>query len=318
MLGRRSPSPSMVSTSGATPSRAVGVLVATAATAAIVATSTLAGCSLPAPPEAGGDRGAGDEPVTTVTTASLVRVVDGDSIEVDIDGEIVDVRLLAINAPELFGPSAEGGPDTRTCNGEAAKDTLDGLLGDGPLTLVGDRTDRFGRRLASVIVDGMPVGPEMINRGWALATGDDGDRAAGFEDRSGRDRMKQAAAEGRGMWGPQCGQAAKPGPVLGEWQIDPPGPDGERLTDEWVSIVNRSESTIDLAGWVIRDHTTSNRFPLTGALRPGRTLTIRTGSGLSSDTDLHLGERFPVWSNNGETVLLVDPAGVIADRAFID
>ncbi len=313
----------MLSRRSVEPICGIGLVVAAAA---LVSSSMLLGCSLPSIPGVDDSQASGAGDPTTQIGASadgprsvpLLRVVDGDSIEVEVDGETVSVRLIGYNAPELFAPTPDGGGDTRTCNGQAAKDTLAELLGDGPVTLVGDRTDRFGRRLASAMVDDLAVGREMIDRGWGLAIGDGDGRADGAEASADRDRMKRAAGDHRGMWGPRCGEAVQPGPAVEDWQVDPPGPDGDRLDEEWIGIVNRSEETIDLDGWVIRDATSSNRFPLRGSLRPGRSLTVRTGSGASTQTDLYLGESFPVWSNDGETVLLVDPAGVIASWAFID
>ncbi|MGB5758815.1 MAG: lamin tail domain-containing protein [Acidimicrobiales bacterium] len=306
------------------PIRGIGLVVATAA---LASTSMLVGCSLPSIPGVDGGQASGVGDPTARTGASadgassvqLLRVVDGDSIEVEVDGETVPVRLIGYNAPELFVPApVQGGGDTRTCNGQAAKDTLAELLGDGPVTLVGDRTDRFGRRLASVTVGDIAVGREMIDRGWGVAIGGGEGRTDGVDASADRDRMKRAAADRRGMWGPRCGEAVQPGPAVEDWEVDPPGPDGERLEAEWIGLVNRFEETIDLDGWVIRDATSSNRFPLRGSLRAGRSLTVRTGSGASTEAVLYLGESFPVWSNDGETVLLVDPAGVVASWAFID
>lgn len=241
--------------------------------------------------------------------AELLRVIDGDSVEVDLSGEAVEIRLIGYNAPELYGPAAGGGAQRRTCNGEAARAELAELLETGSLLIAGDGIDRFGRRLADVVVDDRSIRAEMIDRGWGLAT--DGDPG-------GRELMKRAADRGLGLWGDGCGSPVETGLEIGPVQVDPPGSDRDNLNDEWVTVVNRSTTPIDLDGWVIRDDTTGHRFALTGALEAEGVLTIRSGRGSDTATDRHLGETFPVWSNNGETVLLVDPAGVVAHWAFID
>lgn len=250
-----------------------------------------------------------------VEPAELVRVVDGDSVELTIDGSATDVRLADYNAPELYRPSASNSAadsrDERSCNGEAAKAALTDLLAGGSLGVVGDETDRFGRRLSDIqIADGRFVSAEMITQGWGLAVGADNDFA--------RAQMKQAAAARVGMWGPQCGSPLTTELVVGQTQVDPSGSDRDNLNDEWIQIENRSNATIDLAGWTIRDDTTGHRFPLAGSLGEGATMTVRSGSGRSTDSDFFLEETFPVWSNQGETVLLIDPNGVLAQWAFID
>ena len=63
----------------------------------------------------------------------LHRVVDGDSLEVELDGAIVDVRLVGYNAPELYGPG-QFGSGSRQCNGEAAALALVELLEGRSLT----------------------------------------------------------------------------------------------------------------------------------------------------------------------------------------
>jgi endonuclease YncB( thermonuclease family) len=242
--------------------------------------------------------------------ANLVRVVDGDSLELEIDGDVVDVRLQGINAPELFGD------DGATCNGTASKDALQDLVDGGELVVVGDEIDRFGRRLADVFVlvdgdstRGTSVVETMIANGRGLATGDVPELRA---------PMKQAAGAGVGLWGDGCGTGSSAALFISDSQVDPPGADRDNLNDEWVVIANASDSTVDLTGWVISDDTTGHRFPLDGALESGAELVVRTGAGARSDGNLHLGETFPVWSNRGETVLLTDPTGVVSSWAFID
>ena len=51
--------------------------------------------------------------------ATVVRIFDGDSFEAELDGEIVEVRMLGINAPEGF-----------ECHGDAARDRLRELTTD--------------------------------------------------------------------------------------------------------------------------------------------------------------------------------------------
>lgn len=247
-------------------------------------------------------------------SAALVRVVDGDSLEMLVDGEEVDIRLVGINAPELFVD------DTESCNGVAAKQALADLVEGQPLVLVGDETDRFGRQLADVVIVGQDgdgddaevrqsVSRRMIEAGHGLAIGDDPDN---------RRRMQTAAAEGEGLWSEDCGARTDAGLAIGEIQVDPPGSDRDNLNDEWVTVVNEGQETVPLSGWILSDDTTGHRFELDGSLGPGEQLVVRSGFGSRSDDDFHLNETFPVWSNSGETVLLTTPQGVVQAWAFVD
>lgn len=78
--------------------------------------------------------------------ARVVRVIDGDTIEVDVDlgfkiRQTVIVRLFGLNAPEL--PTPEG---------KAAKEWLTKQIENQTVTIrtVKDRKEKYGRYLAFV------------------------------------------------------------------------------------------------------------------------------------------------------------------------
>ncbi len=100
---------------------------------------------------------------------------------------------------------------------------------------------------------------------------------------------------------------------------DPPGPDDEVLVDEWIEIENTTDVPVDLAGWIVRDESTSNRLELPRfELDPGARVKVRTGCGSDTATDIHWCSDNGVWSNRGETALLLAPGGAIADVRFLD
>ena len=252
-------------------------------------------------------------PTTTTTSAGgveveVVRVIDGDSVEFLLESGQIEARLLGVNAPELFNES-----DEMTCNGGFAKSALEETLRSGTVALVGSGLDRFGRVLVEVLVDGISVQETMIASGWALATG---------EDRERRELMAEAADSNQGMFGPSCGLAETDQLLVSDVQADAPGNDRFNLAEEWVELHNSSDATLELSGWVLRDETTGHRFALDGSvLAPGAKLKVRSGarpeSGSYSDADVFLDESFPVWSNERETVLLIDPKGVVAQVKFL-
>jgi len=46
-------------------------------------------------------------------------------------------------------------------------------------------------------------------------------------------------------------------------------------------------------------------------LEPGESITIHTGSGTDTETDLYWGQESAVWNNDGDTVTLRDENGTI-------
>lgn len=289
--------------------RATGVGLASIGLALVLVMILVgAGCSVPSQ---GSAPEAVEVPASSGTTGSparVVRLVDGDSGWFEIDGAEVEVRLLGYNAPERF--EGDGGPPS--CNGAAAGDALAVLLdGADSVEVAGDETDRYGRLLADLVVDGRSAVDLLVAEGRGLAIGDD--------DPARRELMRAAADAHLGLWGDGCGTPAASGLEVATVEPDPPGRDEDDLNGEWVELVNRGSAPIDLAGWDIRDDSSSHRFDLdaAGTLDPGDRLVIRTGSGSSGRGELFLDSPSPVWSNRADTVLVIDPAGVVTAWAFV-
>jgi micrococcal nuclease len=144
------------------------------------------------PGRSGGDDDAAagtGEVVTTVT-----RVVDGDTVEVELEGETEDVRYIGVDTPESVAPG-----EPVECFGERAAEVNRRLVEGRRVRLVlgAERRDRYGRLLAYVFADEMLVNAELLRRGFArtLAIPPNTDRAERF------DRLEQQAANaGRGLW----------------------------------------------------------------------------------------------------------------------
>lgn len=100
--------------------------------------------------------------------AEVIRVVDGDTIDVEIGGREERVRLLGIDTPEVHVPDGES-PD---CFGAEASAYTAQLLGEGAAVrlerdVVG--RDDYGRLLAYVyrIEDGTMVNEALVRQGYA-------------------------------------------------------------------------------------------------------------------------------------------------------
>ena len=91
---------------------------------------------------------------------------------------------------------------------------------------------------------------------------------------------------------------------------DAEGDDGENLNGEYVVFENAGDEPVDLSGWTVADEAgRSYEFPSGFALDAGATVTLRTGSGTDTATDLYWGSGSPIWNNAGDTVTLSDADG---------
>lgn len=89
----------------------------------------------------------------------VVKVVDGDTIEVRIDGKLESVRLIGIDAPEIEGNTKE--------NGIESKNYLVNLIGNEKVRLEADETqddrDIYDRLLRYVFLkNGKMINEIMI------------------------------------------------------------------------------------------------------------------------------------------------------------
>jgi len=238
------------------------------------------------------------------TDAMVERVVDGDSLLVLVEGEPDEIRLIGINAPEFD-----------ECGADEARITLGEAQLFESVTLVGDRRDQFGRRLAYLFAGGEDVGLGLVGGGRAIATS---------TDHPGRDDYitaeGQARAEGFGLWAPAaCGRATNAAIEITFVRFDPPGPDGDDLGEEWLEIVNAGERAADLSGWTLRDESSANRyeFPEGSRIDPGFALVIATGCGEDAPQRLHWCADGPVWNNGGDMAMLLDEHGnVVSMRRY--
>ncbi|MFT3855819.1 MAG: thermonuclease family protein [Ilumatobacteraceae bacterium] len=98
--------------------------------------------------------------------ASVVRVVDGDTIDVTVDGREERVRLIGIDTPETVKPNTPV-----ECYGpEASKHTKELLPAGTPVHLERDLVarDDYGRLLSYVFrTDGLFVNRDLIDDGFA-------------------------------------------------------------------------------------------------------------------------------------------------------
>ncbi|MFC7401761.1 thermonuclease family protein [Citricoccus sp. GCM10030269] len=99
--------------------------------------------------------------------ATVVRVIDGDTLDAEVDGEVQRIRLLNVDTPETKHPEKPV-----QCLGPEATEFLQNLLAPGEqIELVYDveRTDRYDRTLAGVYKDESLVNADLAEAGLGVA-----------------------------------------------------------------------------------------------------------------------------------------------------
>ncbi|MDD3070223.1 MAG: lamin tail domain-containing protein [Methanoculleus horonobensis] len=87
---------------------------------------------------------------------------------------------------------------------------------------------------------------------------------------------------------------------------------GLDLQEERIAVANADETGVNLTGWTITDEGTRNTytFPVF-ALDPGANVTVHSGAGNDTATDLYWGRGSAVWNNDGDLATLADANGTV-------
>ena len=240
-----------------------------------------------------------NETLSSSDLDSVHRVVDGDTVDLVVDGALQRVRLKGINTPEKG-----------ECMASEATSALSELVAGGVRLTVTGHGDRG--RLLGYLTDasGRLIQEELVERGLALAY-PYGDRDE-FTDRL---AQAQARAEkaGRGQFAAEaCGpaQVAKGLVRIVAMDANPSGDDLQLGGGESVTI--EGPAGLSLAGWTLKDTSASHRlrfgddvilgvdgrlvvFSACGTPERGRLYWCRKGSA--------------IWNNSGDTAFLQDPHG---------
>lgn len=138
------------------------------------------------------------EEISKTDLYEVSRVIDGDTIEVLIDGEKKTVRYIGMNTPETVHPSKPV-----ECFGVEASIKNKELVANKKVRLVKDisETDKYGRLLRYVYVGDTFVNLTLVEEGYANAVSYPPDVTFNEEFR----KAEQKARENkRGLWGSTC------------------------------------------------------------------------------------------------------------------
>ena len=132
-----------------------------------------------------------------ITMAQVVKVVDGATVDVEIDGQLFRVRYLGIEIPE----PATTGPDGANL-GERARDFNSHLVSGQTVELEKGAVDTnsFGLAIRYVYVDGEMVNEALLTNGYATVASFPPD----FKYKSSFELAEEEAKrERRGVWTPK-------------------------------------------------------------------------------------------------------------------
>lgn len=116
-------------------------------------------------------------------SGTVVRIVDGDTLDVLVANRPVRVRLAQIDAPER-----------RQAYGTRARQALSAMTFRRAVTVSDAGTDQYGRELGTVFVAGANVNAAMVDQGMAWAY------RQYLTDRSLIRLEQQARVARRGLW----------------------------------------------------------------------------------------------------------------------
>ncbi|MFI8776874.1 lamin tail domain-containing protein [Brachybacterium paraconglomeratum] len=98
---------------------------------------------------------------------------------------------------------------------------------------------------------------------------------------------------------------------------DPPGRDYSKNSEyvkEYIQVKNTGKTTLTLTGYVIRDNGPQKyTFPRGFKIAPGKTVTIRSGTGKNTSTTLYWGKASYIWNNTGDTARLYNSKGALLE-----
>ena len=268
-----------------------------------------------------GPIGGADAAVSDTQEATVTDVIDGDTVDVRFPNGTTDtVRLLGIDTPEDRGENQpeeyEGVPDDSAgsnCLGDEGGDATDYLtrrLEGETVTLKydseADRRGYFGRLLAYVEHDGKDVNYELVRTG----------RARVFDSTFSRNDSYYSAESNaqdnlRDLW--RCRNAGGRGDIDVETiEPDPAGNDSENLNQEVVVLEYIGPNpAIVLDGWTVSDDDGNTYTFGTVLLVRGGEVTLHTGSGTDTISDVYWGRSSPAWNDGGENATVRNPDGQV-------
>ena len=105
---------------------------------------------------------------TTRYSVEVLRVIDGDTIEIDYDGKKESLRMIGIDTPESVHPDQTKNIPYGKISSDFTKEKLEGKTVD--IEFDTSHRDQYGRLLAYVYLDGELYNKLILEEGHALVS----------------------------------------------------------------------------------------------------------------------------------------------------
>ncbi len=264
--------------------------------------------------------------ITGSDEVTVVDVVDGDTLDVRYpNGTTETVRLLGVDTPETHSsntpdefegvPTNSAGEDCLADEGGDAKSFMTSELEGKQVTLKfdseSDKRGYYGRLLAYVYYGGEDYNYKLIDSGRARVYDSTFSRSDSYYSAE-----SEAQSERRDLW--RCRDAGGAGDIdIETIHADASGNDNDNLNDEYVVLGNTGSDTVSLSGWTVSDAAGATYSFSSLSLAPGETVTLHTGSGSDSSSDVYWNRGSAVWNNGGDTVFVeTDSSSRATSRAY--
>jgi micrococcal nuclease len=271
-------------------------------------------------------------PAAAWEVGQVTRVIDGDTIDVSIGGQVKRVRYIGVNTPETVDPRV--GVE---CFGKEASAANKAMVEGKTVYLEKDvsETDRYDRLLRYIYTADAFINAELVAQGFAYSSAYPPDvKYQGTFD----GLQQDARSAGRGLWGPACrGQTqapAAPTPTAVRPVSPPPPPaqqppaggtgkvviasvyyDGQEFRtegDEYVVIRNAGSAAVNLQGWRINAGDAGQDFVFPShVLQPGAEVRVYTNRSIAGSFSFGSGRA--IWNNDGDCGYLYDAQGKQVD-----
>ncbi len=203
----------------------------------------------------------------------------------------------------------------------------------------GQPFDRYGRIVAVVYTDGINVNAELLNKGkahlftgycglsqfrstaWAIKYGCEESTTSLRTYTTSRTETQTtsvttatSSTESTTTSSESATQAVRSYKgciIVVTFHYNAAGNDNKNLNDEYVTLMNKCDFSIYMSGWRITDSGAKHIYRFKSfVLKSGAIVTLHSGKGFDTSTDLYWGRSYgAIWNNNGDTLYLYDANG---------
>jgi len=246
----------------------------------------------------------------------IIEVVDGDTvIGRRQDNTEEKLRFLGVDTPETgdietedWGSIADSDAGERWLSDWADKSTTfvsEQIKGETVYVVTDNASDirgSYGRLLVYIYTDleDKSLNQMLIEQGYARMYDSE------FSLRSEFKQFEQDARESNtGLWGFEEFIKQSDGIAITSINEEVEGDAYQNLNKEKIILKNISSSEKSVSNWTIKDESgVKFTFPSNFSIQPNQSVTIHSGSGENTQTDLYWGSGRPIWNDSGDTIII--------------